>query len=164
MTKQKPLHLSILIGRGAHPLAVMEDLWSRATDLADQNGCHLTGTVVYKQHDGPPISAVDERLKVVALGKSRAGRVTSLFSEAARRPGPVGIAGRLARDNLESRQLAAAVARRKDLLDTLCGSDIVVAADLIADRSAWQLRKRTDAELVHGPIAMLHVLRQIARI
>lgn len=164
MTEQKPLRLSILIGRGAHPQAVVDDLWSRATGLADQNGYRLTGTVVYQQHDGPPVRPADERLKVVALPKTRAGRVTSLLSEAARRPGPVGIAGRLVRDNIESRQLAAAVTRGKDLLDTLCGSDIVVAADLIADRSAWQLRKRTDAELVHGPIAMLHALRQIARI
>lgn len=164
MTERKPLRLSILIGRGAHPQAVMDDMWSRAIGVADQNGYRLTGTVVYMHQNGPPVLPGDERIKVVALPKPRAGRVTSLLSEAARRPGPVGIAGRLARDNMESRQLAGAVASGKDLLDTLCGSHIVVAADLIADRSAWQLRKRTDAELVHGPIAMLHALRQIARI
>lgn len=164
MTEQKPLNLSILIGRGAHPQAMMDDLWTRAIGIADQNGYRMTGTVVYVHDDGPPIIPIDERLKVVALGKSRAGRVTSLLSDAAGKPGPIGIAGRLARDNMESRRLAAAVARRRDLLDTLCGSDIVVAADLTADRAVWQLRKRTDAELVHGPIAMLHVLRQMASI
>jgi hypothetical protein len=163
MTEQKPLHLSILVGRGAHPQAVMDDLWTRAAALADQNGYQMTGTVVYTHDDGPPVTPTDERVKVVTLAKSPAGRVTSLLSDAAGKPGPVGIAGRLARDNMESRRLAGAVARRKDLRDTLCGSDIVVAADLIADRAVWQLRKRTDADLVHGPIAMLHVLRRMVR-
>lgn len=164
MTEQKPLHLSILIGRSAHPQAVVDDLWTRATGFANENGYRVTGTVVYSYDDGPSVTPVDERVKVVALAKSRTGRVTSLLSNAAGKPGPIGIAGRLARDNMESRRLAAAVARRRDLVDALCGSDIVVAADLTADRAVWQLRKRTDAELVHGPIAMLHVLRQMASI
>ena len=99
MTGQKPLHLSILVGRGAHPQAVMDDLWSRATALADHNGYQMTGTVVYTYDDGPQVTPADERVKVVTLEKSPAGRVISLLADAARKPGPVGIAGRLARDN-----------------------------------------------------------------
>jgi hypothetical protein len=66
-------------------------------------------------------------------------------------------------DNLESRSVARAVAGRPNLQETFRRSDIIVAADLTADRSVWQLQKVTEARLVHGPVAMLHVLRQLVR-
>jgi hypothetical protein len=75
----------------------------------------------------------------------------------------VGVAGRLLRDNLESRSLARTLSGRVDLQEKFRSSDVVVAADLTADRSVWQLRNSTGAGLVHGPIAMLHALRESLR-
>jgi hypothetical protein len=153
----------IVVGRSSHPQAVIEDLWKRAVEAMGQLGAELTGTAVYESDGGPVVSVPDQRLSVVALAKSSSGRVDSLMSAAAGQPGPVGIAGRLLRDNLESRRLARALAGRADLQEKFRRSSVVVAADLTADRSVWQLRNHTAAELVHGPAAMLHALRQSAR-
>ena len=163
MTSAPPLHVCIVVGRSSHPQAVIEDLWKRAVEAMGQLGADLTGTAVYESDGGPVVSVLDQRLSVVALAESPSGRVDSLMSAAAGQPGPVGIAGRLLRDNLESRRLARALAGRADLQEKFRRSSVVVAADLTADRSVWQLRNHTAAELVHGPAAMLHALRQSAR-
>jgi hypothetical protein len=123
----------------------------------------MTGTAVYAHDGNPTVAAVDDRLTVVPLVKSRAGRLAALVSAAAGKPGPVGIAGRLLRDNFESRDLARTLAGRVDLQEKFRKSDVVVAADLTADRSVWLLRNNTRAGLVHGPIAMLHALRETLR-
>jgi hypothetical protein len=163
MTGGKSLHISILVGRGAHPQAVIDDLWNRAASAVGESGGRISGTAVYT-HDGEPaVTAADDRVNVVALQNPRAGRFATITSALASRPGPVGVVARLLRDNLESRRLARMVAGRADLMDTFRESDVVVAADLTADRSVWQLRNRTAAGLVHGPVAMLHVLRDATR-
>lgn len=163
MTAATPLHLCIVVGRSSHPQAVIEDLWKRAVEAMGRHATELTGTAVYEANGGPEVSVPDQRLKVVALAERHGGRVDSLMSAFAEQPGPVGIAGRLLRDNLESRRLARVLSCRADLQDRFRRSDVVVAADLTADRSVWQLRNHTRAELAHGPAAMLHALRQFAR-
>ena len=159
----KLLRVGIVVGRSGHPQAVIDDLWRRALGVIDQDGGQVIGTVVYQYDGESTVTVLDDRLSVVALPKASRGRLSSLASTAAGKPGPVGVAGRLLRDNLESRRMARTLAGRPDLQETLCGSDIVVAADLTADRSVWRLRNRTDAQLVHGPSSMLHELRKAAR-
>lgn len=163
MTSAKPLHLSIVVGRSTYPQAVIDDLWKRAVGAVDQEAGEITGTAVYAANGNTTVTICDDRLSVVSLAKPSGGWIVSLASAAAEKPGPVGVAARLLRDNLESRRLARDLAGRADLQETFRCSDIVVAADLTADRSVWQLRKRTEADLVHGPIAMLHALRQMSR-
>jgi hypothetical protein len=163
VTSAKPLHLSIIVGRSSHPQAVIDDLWNRAVAAVGQEAGHVTGTAVYAYDGDPNVTVADDRLSVVPLAKHRGGRFASLVSAAATKPGPVGVAGRLLRDNLESRGLARALAGRADLQAEFRSSNVVVAADLTADRSVWQLRNHTGAGLVHGPIAMLHALRQTVR-
>ncbi|XAS66174.1 hypothetical protein V3C33_11735 [Micrococcaceae bacterium Sec5.7] len=102
-------------------------------------------------------------MSVVVIEPPGEGHIASLAASVAGRPGPLGAAGRLLRDNLGSRRLAKTVAKRKELVEVFCSSAVVVAADLTADRAVWQLRNRTGAELVHGPIAMLHAIRQTIR-
>lgn len=161
MTSVKALHLTFVVGRTKHPQSVIDDLWNRA--LGASEAVPVEGTAVYIDDGGSRVTIGDNRLRVVALAKPRSGRITALLSSAARKPGPVGIAGRLLVDNLDSRRAARAVAGRANLQETFRRSDIIVAADLTADRSVWQLQKLTDARLVHGPVAMLHVLRQAVR-
>lgn len=161
MTSDKALHLTFVVGRTKHPQSVIDDLWKRASGVLE--AAPVEGTAVYMDDGGSSVTIGDSRLRVVGLEKPRPGRITALLSAAAGKPGPVGIAGRLLMDNLDSRRVARAVAGRSDLQATFCRSDIVVAADLTADRSVWQLQKLTDARLVHGPVAMLHVLRQLVR-
>lgn len=163
MTPDKPLHLSIVVGRSSHPQAVIDDLWKRVVATVDQGASLVTGTAVYASDGGPAVTAHDERLDILPLAKLRSGRFAALLSVAAGKPGPVGVAGRLVRDNVESRRLARTLGRHAELQKIFLASDIVVAADITADRSVWKLRKRTGAELVHGPAAMLHVLRQSVR-
>jgi len=163
MTSAKPLHLSIVVGRSSHPQAVIDDLWRRAVEVVGEQAGQMTGTAVYAYVGSPTVTAGDDRLSVVPLAKPRGGRVTSLVSAAAGKPGPVGVAGRLLRDNFESRALARTLAGRVDLQEKFRSSDVVVAADLTADRSVWLLRNSTRAGLVHGPIAMLDALRETLR-
>lgn len=163
MTNKKCLRISLLVGRSAHPQAVIDDLWKRVVGLVDQKRWQLEGTAVYLQDGRVTVTSPDDGLSLVPLEAPREELVAKLSSSVSSKPGPVGAAARLAQDNLASRRLARAVAHRKDLVETLRGSAVVVAADLIADRAVWQLRNQTDAELVHGPVAMLHVLRQLDR-
>jgi hypothetical protein len=163
VTAAKPLHLSIVVGRSTHPQAVIDDLWKRALGTLGQETGPVTGTAVYAFDGEPTVTVPDDRLSVVPLAKPRAGRLTRLAAAAATKPGPAGVIGRLFRDNLESRALAKALAARADLQAQFRRSDVVVAADLTADRSVWQLRNSTGAGLVHGPIAMLHALRETLR-
>lgn len=161
MTSDTALHLTFVVGRTKHPQSVIDDLWKRALGVVE--AAPVEGTAVYMDDGGSRVTIGDTRLTVVALEKPKPGRITAMLSAAAGKPGPIGIAGRLLMDNLDSRRVAWTVAGRSNLQETFRRSDIVVAADLIADRSVWQLQKLTDARLVHGPVAMLHVLRQLVR-
>lgn len=163
MTATTTLHLSIVVGRVGHPQVVIDDLWKRADGAVGPLGITLTGTAVYVIGGASNVSIPDHRLRVVPLAKLGGGRLISLISVTAEQPGLMGVAGRLIRDNIESRRLARTLAGRKDLQAIFRRSDIVVAADLTADRAVWHLRNNTGASLVHGPIAMLHALRETMR-
>lgn len=163
MTSANSLHVSIVVGRSSHPQAVIDDLWNRAVGAVGQQAGRMTGTAVYACDGTQAVAAGDDRLTVVPLDKPRGGRFALLVSAAAGKPGPLGVAGRLLRDNLESRGLARTLAGHADLQEKFRCSDVVVAADLTADRSVWHLRNNTGASLVHGPIAMLHALRETLR-
>lgn len=163
MTSAKPLHVSIVVGRTSHPQAVIDDLWRRVEAAVDQRASRVTGTAVYASDGGPAVTVRDDRLDVLPLTKLRGGSFAAVLSHAAGKSGPVGVVGRLIRDNVESRRLAGALDRDAELQKIFQASDIVVAADVTADRSVWKLRKRTEAELVHGPTAMLHALREAVR-
>jgi hypothetical protein len=162
VTSVKPLHVCIVVGRSAHPQAVIDDLWKRASGAQGESG-QITGTAVYASGGGPSVIVQDDRLSVAPLEKPGGSVFIAPATAAAGKPGPVGVIGRLLRDNFESRRLARTLAGRADLQEAFRGSDIVVAADLIADRAVWQLRNQTDAVLVHGPVAMVHALRQLVR-
>ena len=160
MSNANPLHVSIIVGRSSHAQAVIDDLWNRALGALGERAGQVAGTAVYAHNAHPAVTSGDNRLTLVPLRNPADGPSASLLSAAAGKPGPVGVAGRLIRDNLESRRLARTLAGRDDLQAIFRGSHLVVAADLTADRAVWELRKHTGAALVHGPIAMLHELRQ----
>jgi hypothetical protein len=163
MTNKKCLRISILVGRSAHPQAVIDDLWKRAISAVDQERWQVVGTAVYVEDGSVRVKSPDDGLSLVPMQAPRERRIAKVAFSVSSKPGPVGAAARLVQDNLASRRLAKAVANRKDLVDAFCGSAVVVAADLIADRAVWQVRNQTKAELVHGPVAMLHVLRHVVR-
>lgn len=163
MNQPKPLAISFLLDGGSHPQAVIDDLWNRARGAIDPERWTLTGTAAYVAGPGTVLTAPGGDLALVAIAGVETGRIGSLLSSAAAKPGPAGVMGRLLQANLRSRQVARAVARRPDLAGVFAGSAVVVSAHVSADRAVWRLRKRTTAELVHGPVAMVHALRQLGR-
>ncbi|WP_144671006.1 hypothetical protein [Arthrobacter sp. U41] len=156
------LRLGIVVGRSPHPQATLDNLWSRALESVEPTERQLSVTAAYVAGAGPAVVRSAPGLELVPLVPAGPGRLESVLSALSRKGGPLGIAGRLARDNWESRQLAKAVARSAGLQTALLAADVVVAADVAANRAVWQLRCRTAAPLVHGPIAMMHALRRIA--
>jgi len=163
MSHPKPLTICILLGAGNHTQAVIDDLWHRAVGTVDPAEWALTGTAAYLRQDGVALATPSPDLQLVAFEGTPPSRLDTALAAAAAKAGPVGIIGRLLRDNLRSRRLARAFAQRKGLVDTFAGSAVVVSGDVSADRAVWQLRNRTQAGLVHGPVAMVHTLRTLAR-
>lgn len=161
MSEQKTLNVSFLVSAGPHNQAVIEDLWSRAARIVDAAGWQLRGTAAYLGAPGSVTQIQDGTLKLVAINAPSTGKLSTFAASASTKPGPVGVAGRLLRDNLRSREVAHVVAQRKELLAALVASDVVVSGEVSADRAVWKLRKQTKAELVHGPVAMAHSLRKL---
>lgn len=163
MTRTKRLNVSIVVGQLSHAQAVIDDLVQRATG-ADVSAAWTVNVSVFQLDSGPRDGRqAGDQPQIVGIqpenpfwGLSRIGRLAGV-------PGPVGVVGRLVRDNLESRRVATAVFRRPDVLASLRGSAVVVAADPSANRAVWQLRRLTGAHLVHGPAAMLHAIRLAAQ-
>ncbi|NUU31089.1 hypothetical protein [Arthrobacter sp. C9C5] len=162
MNQTRDLRLGIVLGCSPHPQATLEDLWSRASDAAEPAGFRLSGTAFYVADRGQVPVSPDSALELVPLPPVGPGRLDAAIGAVARKGGPLGVAGRLARDNRESRVLARSIAGRAELQAALLAADVVVAADVSANRAVWQLRRRTPAPLVHGPIAMMHALRRKA--
>ena len=154
------LRLGIVVGRSPNPQATLNDLWRRAEDAVAATGTRLSGEALVVAGPGSTPVSPAAGLDVVALPPSAPGRLDGVIAAVAGKGGPLGIAGRLVRDNRESRQLARSVAARAELQAALLTADVVVAADVSANRTVWQLRRRTAAPLVHGPIAMMHALRE----
>ncbi|MDO5751479.1 hypothetical protein, partial [Arthrobacter sp.] len=75
----------------------------------------------------------------------------------------MGILARLLRYNVDSRRIARAFEADKILRAEVCGVDIIVAADPEADRALWNMRRKTGAQLLHGPFAMTNALAALAR-
>lgn len=161
MNQAKPLHISILVGRTGHPQAVIDDLWSRATRAADPAAWQVTGTAVQLCEDPAEPPRPVEGMQVVQIIAGDNMRLGAVLDALATRSGPIGMVGRLVRENVKSRQVARTLARHRDLLATFETSDVVVSADASADRAIWRLRKRTGAQLVHGPSAMVHAIRTL---
>lgn len=156
----RTLEIAFVVGRGTHPQAVIDDLWNRAKGAVDQAEWRVIGTAAYVGVDVPVVTPTGEGLQVLALGGTSGGRIAQMCAILARKPGPLGVAGRLLRDNLESRRLARAVSRSKHLAEVFRRCTVVVSADLAANRTVWALRHRTNAALVHGPMAMQHAIRK----
>lgn len=163
MTATGTVRVAIVLGRNAHPQATLDDLWARARDAVEPAGLQLSGTALVLAGAGS-LPTGGGTLQVLPVPPATPGRlgaaVGNAVDTAARKGGPLGIAGRLVRDNLESRRLSRSVARRGELQAALLGADVVVAADVAANRAVWRLRRRTAAPLVHGPVAMMHALRR----
>jgi hypothetical protein len=163
VTATKPINVSIVVGRISHAQAVIDDLRQSAMG-AGVSAAWTVNVSVFQVGTGPgdPRAAGDSP-QVVQIQAGRPVPGSSRVGALAGAPGPVGVVGRLVRDNLESRRVAMAVFQRNDVLAGLRGSAVVVAADPSADRAVWQLRKLTGAHLVHGPAAMLHAIRLVAQ-
>jgi tartrate dehydratase beta subunit/fumarate hydratase class I family protein len=156
------LRLGIVVGRSPHPQATLDDLWGRAVESMKPREAQLSGTALFVADGGPAPVSPSPRLELVPLAPAGSERLDAFIGALARKGGPLGVAGRLARDNRESRLLARSIAGRAELQSVLVDADVVVAADVSANRAVWELRRRTSASLVRGPIAMMHVLRREA--
>ncbi len=154
------LKLGILVAQGAHREAVIEDLRSRAESAARAEGKELVALAVCL--DSPGLRDAVDGLELVVVPDA-GGPLAPVLARLAGLPGPAGVAGRLVRDNAASRAFARQVRKRGQLVRALAACDVIVAADLTADRAVWSLRRRTRAWLVHGPMTMLHAIRRIAR-
>jgi glycosyltransferase involved in cell wall biosynthesis len=93
------------------------------------------------------------------LPASNIGPTERLAQQLAAVHGPAGVLGRLLRDNLRSRKLARSVLDDRVFMAELLAADVVMAADSGTTRAVWQLRSRTQADLVRGAVALVHVLR-----
>jgi hypothetical protein len=163
MTTKKSMRIGILVNAGQHNQAVIDDLWGRALSCLDPLEWDVRGTAAYIGAPGELFVEPGSPLDLVPVEQTVAGRPARIVASLAAKPGPVGVVGRLLRDNLRSRGVARAVAQRKDVLAALAASDVVVSGDVSGDRAVWQLRKRTRAGLVHGPVAMVHAIRTLTR-
>lgn len=163
MSPQNTLHISFVVSAAEHNKAVIEDLWTRAAAAVDKTEWEVSGTAICVGLSGVLPAVPGRKLGLITMDGLRSARLEQIGVSLATRPGPAGIAGRLLRDNLQSRSMARAVAVRKDVLAALTAADIVVSGGDVCDRAVWQLRKRTQAGLVHGPVAMVHAIRALTR-
>lgn|GEM_PF-5275678 len=154
------LKLGILVAQGPHREAVIHDLRSRAESAARAEGKGLVTLAVCVE--SPGLRDTLDGLELVTVPDVQ-GPLAPALARVAGLPGPAGIAGRLLRDNIASRGFARRVLSREQVVRALTACDVIVAADLTADRVVWSLRRRTRAWLVHGPMTMLHAIRQLAR-
>jgi hypothetical protein len=159
VSEPQPLRVSILIGEVSHAQAVVDDLRHRAAQASGRSARHLR---VEALCIGTPLDGIpqdDDNAGVSWIQPAKPSLVVNRVGVLADKPGPLGIIARLMRDNLESRRVAGALARQRNLVALVRESDVVVAADPSADRAVWLLRRSSGAYLVHGPAAMSHAIR-----
>jgi len=161
MIAPRNLKVSIVVGQVSHAQAVIDDLRQRAMAAAASPAWAVSVDVVQvgSLTDGDAPGGGEG---IVRLQAERPAPAAARLGALAGKPGPVGVAGRLVRDNLESRRVASTLSRHKDVVAALRSSAVVVAADPSADRAVWQLRRATGAHLVHGPAAMVHAIKALA--
>lgn len=75
-------------------------------------------------------------------------------------PSVVGQVGGLIERTLLAGNFARMVRLDPEVRSLVQKSDVIVAADDVAIRAVWALRGSTDAELVHGPAALVHAFRR----
>lgn len=156
------IQLSILFGRTHRPDIAIGDFWRQAQAAVSHSGSSLQCSAIYATHAGRVDVLGEEELALTGLLISEEGRVGALLNRWIATPGPLGMAARLGKHNLASRNVARAVAADKKLTEAICKSNVIVAADPEADRAIWNLRSRTSAQLLHGPFAMANALAELS--
>ncbi|MCQ9163017.1 hypothetical protein [Arthrobacter sp. STN4] len=141
----------------------IDELVRQAREAVSDFGIALHCVAGYVQGPSVREPVSHDEVVVVGLGVPAAGRLGALVESLAARPGPLGIAARLAKYNLASRRVARALKANRELTNIFCRADVIVSADPEADRAVWKLRRRTDARLMHGPFAMANALSEAAR-
>jgi hypothetical protein len=160
---KEPIQLAILLGRSERPDMAIDDLWRRAQSAVDEHDVPLRCVAGYTRLPQAADTVSHSDIDVVGLKISASGRFGVLVDSLAAKPGPLGIAARLAKFNLASRRTARALKANQELTDIFCQADVIVSADPEADRAVWMLRRRTSARLMHGPFAMAKALSEAAR-
>lgn len=160
---KKPIQLAILLGPCERPDMAIDELWRGAQSAMADNDVPVHCVAGYARLPQSVETVSHGDIDVVELEVSAPGRVGALVDSLAAKPGPVGIAGRLAKHNLASRRIARALKTDRQLVDIFCRADVIVSADPEADRAVWILRRRTNARLLHGPFAMANALSEAAR-
>lgn len=146
-----PISVLALITAREGVESVISDLLSR---LASISGPEIKLTVV--SVDGHNLEGVSRTITtgVEQPLEKLAGRLATVA-------GPVGILGRLGKEILASTRIAKAVAADKMFSKAAEAASVVVATDTRGIRSVWTLRDATDANLVFGPVAMVHALQKL---
>lgn len=160
MIDETEVKLGMVIGLGSHPQTVIDDLWTQAQTALGGAAGRLSAVVVYVDDGAHHVVPRGVSMQLVGLRPKTQGGLSSMALKLSAKPSIVGIVGRLLRDNLHSRSVANAVATHTEGRALLSISDVVVSADPAADRAVWQLRKRSSAQLMHGPFAMMSALRK----
>jgi hypothetical protein len=128
---------------------VLEDLRARTSSI----GGIAVSLVAFVADGDQPINEAH------VLPAPHIGPAERLTQRLAAVHGPAGVMGRLLRDNLHSRRLVRSVLNDRLFMAELLAADVVMAADSVATRAVWQLKSRTQADLVRGAVALVHVLR-----
>lgn len=158
----KPIQLALLLGPSERPDMAIDELWRRAQSALADHDVPVHCVAAYARSPRSEGTVRHGDVDVVELAVGAPGKLGALVDSLAAKPGPLGIAGRLAKYNLASRRIARALNANRQLADTVCRADIVVSADPEADRAVWMLRRRTNARLLHGPFAMANALSEAA--
>jgi hypothetical protein len=141
----------------------IDELWRRAQAAVAEHEVPVRCVAGYARLPQAANTVRHSAVDVVALNLGASGRFGVLVDSLAARPGPWGIAGRLAKHNRASRRVARALKNDHQLMSIFCQADVIVSADPEADRAVWMLRRRTNARLMHGPFAMANAIAQAAQ-
>lgn len=160
MTGETDVKLGMMLGLVSHPQTVIDDLWAQAQAALGGEAGRLRAVVVYISDGEHHVVPRSTSMQLVCLQARPQGALASMAQKLSTQASVAGIIGRLLRDNLHSRRVAKALAAHAEGRALLCGSDVVVSADPVADRAVWQLRNTTAAQLMHGPFAMMGALRK----
>lgn len=153
------LKVAVLAGRSDSPAALAGDLHRLAGGAAGESARPIEGYLVCASVE-KQTNFRNDSFEVLYLEVKAAGRLAALAQSAAGKAGPIGILGRLLRENLDSRRLQKAFRRRPDLAELFLDAAVVVAVDVVANRTVWSLRRASTADLMSGPGAMVHAIRR----
>lgn len=159
MVVDKSVTLGIVVGLTGHPQTVINDLWMQAHSAVAKASIDLKGIAVYIDDGRTVLVSPSQALTLVGLRLKPRGLITTVARAMSAKPGVAGVIARLIDDNLCSRRVAKALAKESMLCQRLCLANVIVSADTAADRAVWEFRKRSSAELMHGPFAMMAALR-----